>query len=445
MKVDERLDAVIERLNGDGFKEVEVYAKRGRSRSFRYTPRTITSTFHDEAGWAVRAGDDRRSFFYATTGIPDPDAAWPDADGEGLRLPPARLVPEWTPPADLDAPLVGESEAVALFENVGRELDGEFPGARLVFGQLDDGSSDADILSSREVRFTTRQRTAILHLEAAVVSSQAARRVTLRLAEREARHFQPLALARRLADRLLIAVKGSAPSRDRGEFLLAPPVVVAILDTLSSLWLGPEAEERVADLTDRRGRLASAALTLVDDGRLPGGVLETAVDGEGQPTRSVVLIDEGIFRQPLLAWWQTGATRSNRASGCSQRPSWRDLPRPGPTHLYLKQDPGNSVAALVGGLQRGYYLLDVEGAARLTRGGRRFAIPVCGFAIDGGRPSSTLSNAWLVGSISSFLNGIHAVARDLTFLPAHNGLIGSPSLLGRGLEIRRRTDGTYDD
>jgi PmbA protein len=294
------------------------------------------------------------------------------------------------------------------------------------------------------VRFATRQRAAVLHLEAAVVGPRAARRVSLRLAEREARHFQPLALARRLADRLLISLKGTAPSRDRGEFLLAPPVVVSILDALAPLWLGPEAENRVADLTDRRGRLASAALTLVDDGRLPGGVLEAAVDGEGQPTRPVVLVDEGIFRQPLLTWWQAGAARASRASGCTQRPSWRDLPRPGATHLHLRRDPATSVASLVGGLQRGYYLLDVEGAARMTRGGRRFAIPVCGFAIDGGRPTGTITNAWLIGSISSFLNGIHAVARDLTFLPAGKGLIGSPTLLARGLEIRRRTDRVQD-
>lgn len=434
------LVAVMERLRRDGHKEAEVYAKKGRSRSVRYSPRSITTSFHEEAGWAVRAGDERRSFFHAQVGVPSPDIAWPEADGEGLRLPPARLVPEWHPPPDLEAPLMGEGEAIALFEGIGRELHEELqedlPGAQLIFGQLDDGSSEAEILSSREVAATTRQRTAVLYLEAAAGKGRR-HLVHLRLAAREGRHFQPLALARRLADRLLIAAKGGTPSRDRGELLLAPPVGAAILDALAPLWQGPAGESLVADLTDRRGRLASPILTLIDNGRLPGGIMEAPVDGEGQPTRPVTLIDHGVFRQPLLTWYEAGATGANRASGCMQRAGWRDLPQAGPTHLYLQPDPTTSVASLVENLQRGYYLLDVEGAARLENGGRRFAVPVCGFAMENGRPGGTVTRTWLTGSVSSFLNGIQAIARDLTFVPTSRGLVGAPTLLGRGLEIRQ--------
>ncbi len=438
MKVDERLHDVVQRLSGDGFKEAEVYHKRGRSRSLRLMMRNVVTSFREEEGWAVRAGDDRRSFFYAATGAPDPDAPWPAADGEGLRLPSKKLVPDWTAPVDLEAPLVGEGEALGLFEGIHRELAAELPGARLLLAQLDDGSSEAELHSSREISTSMRQRVAVLYLEAAGAGSRG-RSVHLRLAAREARQFQPLALARRLADRLLIAQKGSSPRRDRGEFLLAPPVTVALLDALRPLWIGAEAVARVTALTDRRGRLASPAFTLVDDGRMSGGVLEAPVDGEGQPTRQVVLVEEGIFRQPLVTWRQ-GGTQTGRPSGCASRASWRDQPRGGPTHLYLRHDPDVAVATLVENLRRGYYLLDTEGEPRLEDGARRFALPVCGFAIDSGQPTGSITGAWLVGTVSSFLNGVQAVARDLTFLPSAPGLIGAPTLLVRGLEIRQRTE-----
>jgi len=435
--VGETLAEVLERLAGR-WEEVEVYHKSGRSRSVRYTGGASCTAFHQEEGWAARAGDARRSFFYAATGAPRPDAPWPEADGLGLRLPAAKLVPEWTPPLDLDASLLGENEAQAFFEGLDRELARELPGARLTLGELDDGSSEAHLLSSREVAARVRRRTATLYLEA-VGPGRGARAVTLRGVEREARRFHPLALARRLADRLAIAERGAAPPRDRGEFLLAPPVVVSLLDALSGLWVGPGAVAKIGQLMDRRGRVGSPAFTLVDDGRLPGGVLAAAVDGEGQPTREITLVEEGLFRQPLLAWWQATPS-TGRASGCAARPGWRDLPHPGPTHLYLRPEPALRAAALVEGVSRGYYLLDVEGAPRLEDPPRRFALPVCGFAIDGGRPTGSVAGGWLVGTVTAFLNGILTAARDLTFLPSRSGLVGAPTLLVKGLELRRRLD-----
>ena len=91
-------------------------------------------------------------------------------------------------------------------------------------------------------------------------------------------------------------------------------------------------------LIGARGRFGSDRVTLIDNGRLPGGAFEAPVDGEGVPTREVVLVEEGLFRQPLLAWWQEGAAHGE-TSGCVRRSGWRDLPMPGPTHLYLKPEP----------------------------------------------------------------------------------------------------------
>ena len=114
-----------------------------------------------------------------------------------------------------------------------------------------------------------------------------------------------------------------------------------------------------------------------------------------------------------------------------------DLPRPGPTHLYVKSDPQVRVSTLVENLSRGYYLLDAMGPARLLAGGKRFALPVCGFAIDGGRPTGSVAGAQLVGPVTSLLHDVVAAARDLDFLPSRHGMIGAPTLLVKGLEIRR--------
>ncbi|MES1240124.1 MAG: metallopeptidase TldD-related protein [Acidobacteriota bacterium] len=430
------LDEVLVALLRRGLPDVEVFAKRGRSRRLEISPVTETSVFSQEQGWAVRAGDPRRSFFATGTGEPALDGPWPDPTGRPVRLPepvPPGGAPPWNEPSDFSAPLIGEREGLKLLESLGRELASELPGARLTRAALEDGSSESEIVNSRGLRARFRNRVATLHLEAAGPGRSSA---SVYLAAREARRFHPPALARRLADRLAVQSQGAPPDRDGGEFLLAPPVVARLLCGLLPFLVGPRAGALLAGLRDRRGRIGSEHLTLIDNGRLPGGALEAPVDGEGVPTREVVLVEEGVARQSLLTWWQAESHPNTGApSGCTRRPGWRDLPAAGPTHLHLKPDPRIPVAALLGSIARGYYLIDVSGGGRFDPASGTFALPVCGFAVEGGRASAPVARAWLCGGIGDLLQGIAGAGRDLTFLPLA-GMIGAPTVLATGLELR---------
>lgn len=425
--LDEILRAVLKRHLTDA----EVYVKRGRSRRLERTPVTETASTSQERAWAVRAGNRRASFFAAATGDPDPAGPWPEpVAGHALELPEPAPVPAWSPPSDFDTPLIGEREGLKLLESLGRELEAELPKARLLRAVLEDGSSESELANSRGLRAATRGRISTLYLEAAGPGRPAVS-AALYLAAREPRRFHPTALARRLADRLAVSAAGAAPERDGGEILLAPNVASRLLAGLLPLLVGPGPGSR---LTGARGRFGSDRVTLIDNGRFPGGAFEAPVDGEGVPTREVVLVEEGLFRQPLLAWWQEGAAHGE-TSGCVRRPGWRDLPAPGPTHLYLKPEPRTPVATLLGAVSQGYYLIDATGSGTFDLAADRFALPVCGFAVQAGRASAPVAKAWLCGGIGTFLKGIAGVGRDLTFHPL-DGMIGSPTLLVTGLELR---------
>jgi PmbA protein len=426
------LDEVLRSLLRRHLTDAEVYVKRGRSRRLERTPVTETSSISQERAWAVRAGNRRGSFFAAATGDLTPGGPWPEpVAGRSLELPEPAPVPAWTPPSDLETPLIGEREGLKLLESLGRELQNELPGARPLRAVLEDGSSEAELANSRGLRASTRHRIATLYIEAAGPGSPAAT-ASLYVAAREPRRFHPTALARRLADRLAVSAAGAPPDRDTGELLLAPVVAAQLLAGLLPLLVGPGPGSR---LLGARGRFGSDRVTLIDNGRLAGGAFESPVDGEGVPTREVVLVEEGLFRQPLLAWWQEGAA-DGTPSGCTRRAGWRDLPAPGPTHLYLKPEPRTAVANLLGSVTQGYYLIDVTGPGRFDLAADRFFLPVCGFAVQSGRASAPVAGAWLCGGIGAFLKGIAGVGRDLTFHPL-DGMIGSPTVLATGLELLR--------
>jgi predicted Zn-dependent protease len=426
---------------------VEAYAKRGRSRRLVHGHQGQAASFHSERGWAVRASTARASLFAAGSGEIDPGGPWPEPDGRPIRLPDpgaaGRAAP-WSEPPDLETPLIGETEGLRQLAALGAELARELPGARLLSAVLEDGSSESRLASSRGVAAAARRRVAVLHVEAAYAAHRGAPQVAVAvdLAEREARRFGPRSVARRLADRLVAAAAeppADLGSRDRGEMLLAPPLAARLLAALTPWLVGPRAPERLGALRDRRGRVGSDSVTLADDGRLAGGALEAPVDGEGLPTSEVTLVERGTFRQPLLSWHDLRGAEGGglRATGCSRRASWRDVPRPGPTHLYLAPQRDLSAADLLADLARGYYLLDATGPVRLNVDADTFTVPVCGFQVQAGRALAPVAGVRLSGGVGALLRGVQAAARDLAFFPL-DGMIGSPTLLVTGLELLRR-------
>jgi PmbA protein len=440
-----RLAETLEALAGAGFADAEAYAKRGRSRRLSLGVGGRSAAFHQEEGWAVRATTQRASLFYAASGAPRPDTAWPQADGYPLALPDpdaAGAAAPWSEPSDFETPLIGETEGLRLLAAVAAALGDEMPTARLLSAVLEDGSSESRLLSSRGVEAHGRRRVAVFHAEAALGDVGA----RLDLARREARLFGPAELARLLADRL-VAAAGGVPqgfsSRDRGELVLAPAVGAHLLAALTPYLVGAPAAHLAATVVDRRGRFAAETVTVVDDGRHPGGTLESARDGEGLPTRRTVLVDAGVYRQPLLSWAEvaagvrpaTGAKPAAKPAGCARRASWRDPPRPGPTHLHLVADPAVPAAALLADLARGYYLLDVTAPPRLDPAQGAFRVPVCGFAVHGGRAREAVSGVELCGTVGALLRGVQGVARDLAFFPL-DGMVGAPTIKVGGLELR---------
>ncbi len=410
----------------------EVFVKEGRTRRVEYGPEGASSSVASELGWAVRAGGDSGTGFATGTGLPPPRLELSVATGERLTLPSPDRQPGRSE-EDSEVPLIVEGEAVSLLEAVESELTGQLPGARLLKGVLEDGMSASVLVNSRGIDIGYRSRACWLMLEVAEASRGMARTV-VEVGERDAGRLQPRALARRLVDSLTARAGAGGPDRDRGEVVLAPGVAARILAALEPLWDGAAGAKRALELNDRNDRLGSSLLTVVDDGDLAGGVMASPWDGEGAPTRRRVLVDRGRYVQPLVDWREAAPPRW-RASGCVRRPGWRDWPVRGPSHLFIEPDRNVAAGELVAAVTRGYYLLEAVGAVRVEAGGERFRVPVCGFSLDRGRAVETVGSTWLCGTVGGFLRGVRGVARDLAFVPA-GGMIGSPSLLVGGLELR---------
>jgi PmbA protein len=380
----------------------------------------------------VRGGSDRSAFFLAASGEPPPRPHWPEPDGLPVELPGVLAAAPWKPSPDLDIPLLVEGEAWTLLEGVAKALADELPGARLAEAALEDGASEAWLVNGRGVRCEQRARAAALTLFAVLPAAGAS--VHLYLAARAARRFEPQRLASRLATQLAARAEGEPVEHERGECVLAPDLVARLVAGLAPLWLGREAAALAASLRDRAGRLASPCLTVVDDPRYDGLLCGEPVDGEGVPTRECLLVEEGRSRESLVDFRQTAGGRA-QAAGCCRRPSWRDVPAPGASQLFVRPDAQVRAADLVDSVARGHYLLDAGRPARFHFVDDRFTVPVCGYVLEKGQARAPIARTLLTGSIRALLHGVQAVAADLELYPL-GALYGGPTLLVTGLELR---------
>ena len=420
---------ILDSLRAAGWPQAEVFAKTGRSRRFDFEDGWEGSTSSEECGWAVRAADGGSSFFFAASGHPAVETTWPDAREGLLRLPPPMSTEDWQEPGGVETPLMGELEGRQLLRTVAETLEKEAPEGRLRRAILEDGGNEIRIHNSWGVDVGYRSRLATCRLEAAIPSSAAGSCAVVVVARR-AQELPAAALARRLADLLHVCQRGRSVEKSKAVVMLSPELATHILAWMVPLFIGSEPED--TDRWLRPGtKVAAPSVTVVDDGRLAGGLLSAPVDGEGVPTRARVLIDAGKAGEPILPWWL-----SQDPVGCRQRAGWRDLPITGATHLYLVPDRGVSVGAVLSSLRRGYYLIEATAPGFADVHSGRFFLPCCGFEVEKGRATMPVTRVGLEGDLRTVLQGVRAVARDLTFLP-RGPLVGSASILVSGLDLRR--------
>jgi PmbA protein len=160
-------------------------------------------------------------------------------------------------------------------------------------------------------------------------------------------------------------------------------------------------------LADRVGkRIGNERVTIVDDGRLPGGLGSSPFDGEGVPTRETTVVRDGVLETYLSdTYWgrRIGiASTGNAANGGVAA-----------NNLYLKPGAG-TLDDLVSSTERGVLVLDTIGFATeyasgvYSRGAR-------GVYIEDGAPRYAIDQFTIASTFEEMLNGVDAVAGDLRF------------------------------
>jgi TldD protein len=192
--------------------------------------------------------------------------------------------------------------------------------------------------------------------------------------------------------------------------------------------------------TGRLGeRVASAGVTLVDDGTMPDEWGHLAIDDEGTPAGRNVLIEDGVLTDYMWDFLRSRKEGRPR-SGNGRRESYQHLPMVRMTNTYLlagDDDPDDIVAST----ERGVFVKALNGGQVNTATGDFVFGMREAYLIENGVVTAPIRDGNLIGNGPDVLTRIDAVGRDFAMGgPGTCGKDGQGVPVGFGVPTLRVTE-----
>lgn len=176
--------------------------------------------------------------------------------------------------------------------------------------------------------------------------------------------------------------------------------------------------------------VAAPIVSAYDEGSLPNGWGSQAFDDEGVPTQKTLVIEEGRLTSYLYDRLRARAAGA-APTGNGRRQSFRHVPIPRMTTTYIAPGP-LTPEEIIAATPRGFYAKSLAGGQVEPASGS-FVFGVAeGYLIEGGRITTPLRGATLVGSGIDILMKIDMIAGDFDVKAGICGKDGQGVPVGTG-------------
>jgi len=231
----------------------------------------------------------------------------------------------------------------------------------------------------------------------------------------------PAAVGRRAAERALRRLGARRVPTCEVPVVFEPMIARSLLGHLAGCVNGGAVYREASFLAGRLGeRIASELVTVIDDGRLPGGLGSRPFDGEGQPTRRNRIVESGLLRSWLLDTYC--ARKLGLESTGSAARGAGGAPAPAPSNLWL--EPGKlGPEEIVRRTERGLLVTELIGMGFNPVTGD-YSRGAAGLWIEDGRVAFPVEEITIAGQLGEMLSAIDLVGSDLLWV----GAIAAPTL-----------------
>jgi len=233
---------------------------------------------------------------------------------------------------------------------------------------------------------------------------------------------EPEEIGRVAAQRTLRKLNGRPVSTQTVPVVFDPSMAASLLGNLFEAVSGESIFRQASFLVGQLGEaVASRQLTVVDDGRMRGGLGSRPFDGEGLPTRRTALIRQGRLESYLLNSY-TARKLGLQSTGNAAR-GLVGAPTVDAGNLYVEAG-AHSPAEIIKSVGRGFYLTEMIGqGVNIVTGD--YSRSAGGLWIEDGELSFAVQGVTVAGNLKEMLRGIEMIGNDLDF----RGRVAAPTLL----------------
>ena len=231
----------------------------------------------------------------------------------------------------------------------------------------------------------------------------------------------PEKVGRTAAKRALRRLNAVKVETQKVPVVFEPRTARSLLDNIFEAVHGMSIYRHESFLAEKLGQLvASEAVTVVDDGTLPGLFGTSPFDDEGVPSRRTVVIERGVLKSYLLNTY-AGRKLGMKTTGNASRGLTGNA---GIGHGNFFLDCGvQSPEQIIAGIPNGFYVTELMGfGVNVVTGD--YSRGAAGLWIRNGELAFAVSEVTIAGNLNEMLHGIEAVANDLEF----RGSVAAPTI-----------------
>ena len=231
----------------------------------------------------------------------------------------------------------------------------------------------------------------------------------------------PASVGRRAAERAIGRLGARRVPTCEAPVIFDSLIAPSLLGQVTSCLNGYSVYRKSSFLADQMGtQIASDLVTVIDDGRMMGGLGSKPFDGEGLATRRNILIENGILRSWLLDTY-SGRKLGMASTGSASR-SVGSGPSVSTTNLWVTPNAG-TLDEIVHETGRGLLVTGLMGMGFNPTTGD-YSQGASGYWIEGGKIAFPVEEITIASNLGTMLKTIDAVGEELVW----RGRTASPPL-----------------
>lgn len=247
---------------------------------------------------------------------------------------------------------------------------------------------------------------------------------------RELDTFDPEAFVKEAANDCLSKLGAVSVKSGKYDVVLAPRAATDLLASFAGIFSADAIQKGFSMLGGKVSqRIASEAVTIVDEGICSLAYISNSFDSEGVPTQSKHIIRNGVL-ESVLHNMQSAEKDCVQSSGNGFRGGYKSPISIWPTNFYIK--PGAiDDEVLMGSVNSGIYITDLSGLHAGTNAiSGDFSLLCEGFRIESGKITFPVDQITVAGNFYNVMENIAWVGNRLHFdPPSSSGSMGSPALM----------------